>query len=60
MKNIFSISFLLFTSFILAQIEKKNLNFGEITLITNDKIKFQDLTWKNDKAYYYNIESKKK
>ena len=59
MKNIFTISLLLFTSFILAQIEKKNLSFGEITLVTKAKIKFQNLTWKNDKAYYYNLESKK-
>lgn len=41
-----------------AQIEKKNMASGEITLANGDIIPFKDLTWKNDKAHYLNFQSK--
>ncbi|MFT3918561.1 hypothetical protein [Cloacibacterium sp.] len=59
MKNTLPILFIIISHFINAQVEKKNVSSGEITIITNDKIKFQNLSWKNDKAYYYNLESNK-
>lgn len=41
-----------------AQIEKKDLKSGELTLMNNDKIPFKDLVWKKDKAYYINANTK--
>lgn len=39
---------------VLAQIEKKNIAYGEFTLADGSKLMFRNLEWKNDKAYYQN------
>lgn len=55
MSKLYLLLAILFNVLVFAQLERKDILSGEITLVNGYKIKFKDLTWKENKAYFHNV-----
>ncbi len=55
MSKLYLLLAILFNVLVFAQLERKDILPGEITLVNGYKIKFKDLTWEENKAYFHNV-----